>query len=521
MKFDNRELLEAMSYEIGDPDVDQPKPHQIRYKEGWRPKLNPIQAEAVSSKAIYKLYYGERGTGKSIGALEELVQYCYEEDNCLGYIIVREIGMGTEGGAWHKLVTDILPQWVDGMGLVHTDPKQDAQTKKLYVWISNVHGGWSMIMMASLPVPSQVEGKMRGREPQIIFVDEAQTLESDTYFTSLLMQLGRRKGQVQPSKIIFACNPEGPSHWLYKRFFEEPVNQETGEWDDRYAKFHIPITDNEANLPPNYFRDYVEPAVRNDPIAYARLIKGEWVDRPDGDTLFGEDFSDLIHIRGDALQNKGLVPVVPHPIIVSYDLGAAHSSIHFKQIIPTLDKIFKLIIDEFDFVGQYMPYAVLVPKLIDRMVYWDKRMVFDFSWQHISDSSAFDQYRAKDGSFDAWDVEQISKEYVKKMGLSERYIIKMKPAPKGEHSIEARVRMVKDDLISRSLLVSATCQRTKEMFMRLPCDPENRMKPRKKSRYGHNLDSMSYGFFYFQTSRSNVPGATASITPMTYPVGAR
>lgn len=513
----NKEALSAMADQLrGDePSENRPDPHHIIYRDGWRPHLNPIQKKAKDSKAIFKLLYGERGSGKTWGALHELVEYCYRNDNCLAFIILKEFAMGTEGGAWNKLLQSVIPEWKQGLGITATETRYDAQTKKPYIWLSNRHGGWSMIMLASLPVAHQVEGKIRGREPNIMMVDEAQTLESDTYFTSLLMQLGRTASD-DPSKIIFCCNPEGPSHWLYKRFFEMPVDPETGNWDARYAHFHIPISDNLPNLPEGYYENYVLPAVKNDPIAKARLVDGEWVDRPEGDSLFDGAFSEVVHIVGDRAKSEGLLPVVPHPILVGYDLGGAHSSIHFKQIVPTLHKIYRLCIDELDFVGQYTPYAKSIPMVIQRMLYWEEKMKFEFQWFHISDSSAFNMYRAKEGSYDVWDVEKISRAYVKENNLHERFIIRMKECPKGEFSIEARVRLETDALVSNSTLVSATCPRTKEMFMRLPHDIKDRLKPKPKHRYVHNFDSYSYPDFYYSTRRVEVPGATGEITPMYY-----
>lgn len=517
-KFVTKGSLEALARSLieDEPEIEKPAPHHVQYRDGWRPKLNPIQQKAHDTKAIFSLLYGERGSGKTIGALHSIVDYCYRNENCLAFIILKEFAMGTEGGAWNKLLQFVLPEWQQGIGMVSTETKYDAQTKKPYVWISNRHGGWSMIMLASLPVAHQVEGKVRGREPDIIMVDEAQTLESDTYFTSLLMQLGRKhKNGGDPSKIIFCCNPEGPSHWLYKRFFEMPLNEETGEWDHRYAHFHIPVSDNLVNLPEGYYENYVLPAVKNDPVMKARLVDGEWVDRQEGDTLFEGAYSDVF-VRGDAVKSIGLLPVIPNPMIVSYDLGGAHSSITFLQIVPTLDKIFRLCLDELDFVGQYTPYSKSIPQVIQRMIYWEEKMKFEFQWNHISDSSAFNMYRAEEGSYDVWDVEKISRAYVEKNGLSERFIIRMKECPKGEFSVEARVRLITDALVSESLLISATCRRAREMFMRLPHDPKDRLKPKPKSRYTHNFDSLSYGFFFYSTRRLDVPGTLEVVEPLYY-----
>lgn len=536
--FDNAEVMEALAREMGPPpDMGQEQePEKSPYENGWRPNLNPIQRQAIVDEAIYKLYYGERGTGKSIGALHELVEYVYRNENCLGYIIVKEIGMATQGGAWHKLQVQILPEWKAGNNLIFTESRLDSQTKNPYVWIRNRHNGWSMIMLASLPVAHQVEAKIRGREPQIIFVDEAQVLDTDTYFSSLIMQLGRRPGSTDRAKIIFCCNPEGPSHWLYKRFFEMPVNEETGEWDARYAKWHIPITDNAKNLPPGYYEDYVLPAVKNDPILEARLVRGEWVDRPDGDSLFAGYFVEGVHVKGDRFKNQGIMPVKfkSIPIIVSYDPGAAHTVVYFKQVVPTLDKIYKLVFDEIDHVGQYTPYTKLVPEIIDRMIYWDDRMEFQFNWTHVSDDSAFNQYRAATGSFDAWDIEKISKTVVEerkkrldadpgdmdKAKLLEakakldRYVIKMKAAPKGDFSVEARTRMMNEDLVTSSIMISAaTCPKGVEMFMRLTHEPDDALQPKKKSRYGHNFSAMTYGFFWAKHRPNGTASTPDPVTP--------
>lgn len=515
--LDNQDVIAALQDELRDVEETRPDPHHIVYKKGWRPKLNPIQKKAVNSKAIFKLYYGERGTGKGHGAIHEMIDYLYRNDNALGYIVVKEIGMGIEGGAWHKLKMDAMPEWEQGLG-IQPVYGTDFQTKSPYCWISNRHGGWSCVILKSMPVAEQVEMKVRGREPDIVFVDEAQALKSDTYFTSLIMQLGRRRGVAKdPSKIIFVCNPEGPSHWLYQRFFLMPVNEETGTWDARYAHFHIPISDNLANLPENYYENYVLPAVANDPIAKARLVDGQWVDRPTGESLFSNEFVEAIHVKGDAGKNLGLLPVVGIPMIVSWDPGAANTVVFFEQLVATATSgVYLLIIDEFDWVGAYTPYKTVVRKIIEREMWWEKTMGGAFQWVHVSDSSAFSMYRPNTGSFDVKDIEKISKEYVTEREFEPRFIIKMRECPKRDFSIEARVRMLKDDLISNRFMLSATCPKAKEMFLRLPADPDNGMVPKKKTRYCHDFDAMTYGPFFFRQSYLGVPGKVEPIKPMVY-----
>ena len=101
--------------------------------------------------AKYILAYGERGSGKtySLGG-HKLVRHCYENFNALALIIVGVRSQATMGGVWHKLQVEILPEWVEGIGLNHTDERQDTQ-KNLYIDIENRFGGHSRICLISIP----------------------------------------------------------------------------------------------------------------------------------------------------------------------------------------------------------------------------------------------------------------------------------------------------------------------------------------------------------------------------------
>lgn len=506
-------LAQALGEWSDEPDLTPPETtHAEKWRAGWRPRLNQIQQEAHDTNALFVLLWGPRASGKTTGALHELVEHCYLNKNALGLLVVKEIAQATDGGAWYKLEMEVLPVWVsgnrspsgelldNGIGLPHTPSKLDNTTKRAIIWIANIHGGWSMILLLSLPVGHQVTNKVKGKEPSFIVCDEAQTMQSPDYFKSIVQQLGRRPGIVGNQKIIFCANPDAPSHWLYQRFFVLPVNAKTHRYDKRYAQFRVTREDNQKFIPKGYYENYLMTAVAGDAIEKARMIDGEWVERPVGDCLFRNDFSVPYHVRGDRIKGEGITPLPGNDIIVSYDLGQANTCVHFEQRIVTVEKVFKLIIDEIDFTDQWVSYQKLVPKIVDRMRYWDSfvvdgKPIGPFKYVHISDNSAFNQFRAKDGSFDAQDIEIISREHVEKYELDGRYVIRMLACPKGPNSIEARVRMIKDDLQQNALLVSATCPRTIEMFTKLEEDPDNHVKPRPKTRQVHRFDSLSYGFF--------------------------
>lgn len=488
-----------------------------KWKAGWRPNKNRAQLEGYRSPAVFKLYHGERGGGKGHCALDELVEHCFLESNAQGMIIMKETGMSRQGGIWDRLIQDILPRWKngnldrngnkldDGIGLEYSEPRLDPKTKMPIVTIENRFGFGCEIVFVSFNIDKAVEAKVKGREPSFIIVDEAQTLNSDSYFKYVIQQLGRRKRIEGKQKAIYCANPAGTKHWLYKIFFVDPYKKDADGnivKDERFAAIHMPFSANEHNVPPNYYEDYVLPAIGGDRIERMRMVEGIWIDRPEGNALFAEEWSAQRAVKGSIKEGSGIQPLEDVPVIVSYDLGAPNSSIHMGQLVPTVDRVYKLIFDEFDYVGEkYKPYSVIVPAIIDRMILWEEIIGKPIEWVHISDQAAWHQYRAKDGSYDHRDVEELSKQYVEEKGLPSRFVIKMIPCPRGDGSIAARVRMLKESFKKDEIIVSASCIKTIEMFEMLEEHPEKALEPKRDKIQVHRFDSLSYGFFYYYAGR--------------------
>lgn len=510
------DVLSAMAEDINPPPPSGLSHTEI-YDGGWRPKLNKgAQEKVYDTECAFTLAYGERGSGKTISALHKLVRHAYENNNALCLVIVGVKRMAEEGGSWHKLQMDILPEWQEGLGFdrdsnpFYTQPKTNT-AKDVFIWIRNRFNGWSRVVLLSMPVGAFVSDRVKGMEPSFVMVDEAQTLETDTYFRHIVQQVGRRPGITTKQQVVYCANPAGPSHWLYHYFFERPIHDETGEWNPEFLTIHVPVQENLHNLAPNYWKNVLE-AVRGDEIEEARMTRGEWIDRPEGAALFKEMFKDTLHVRGDFRRDKGIIPIKGHPVIIGYDPGAAHTSIHFLQYIATTDKLFWLVFDELNYVGKYMPYFRVVPELIGRMQYWEAVAGSQFKFEHISDESAFNQYRAKDGSYDAWDIEQLSKDHVEKGKLDQRFVIKMKACPKGPGSVEARVRALADLLSKNEIVVSATCPKTREMLMKLEEDKDAKFKPRR-SPHLHPFDSLTYPIIYYCAGRGRHAVKAAEVIP--------
>ena len=455
------------------------------------------------SMAHYILCYGERGTGKTfVAGGHKLARHCYENFNALALVIVGVRSQATMGGVWHKLLTEVLPLWKDGLAIHITEERQDTQ-KNLFIDVENRYGGYSRIVLISVPWGSFIKDRIKGFEPSYVFVDELTNLDSEDYFTAVVQQLGRRPGIHTPQQYIAACNPAGPSHWVYRRFFETPYNDK-GKWNDDYAVFHVPIKENIDNLPKGYY-DRVMQAVTDDPIEEARMIRGEWVDRPLGEAIFKPYFVEGIHIRGN--HKRRIMPLPEYPIVCGWDPGSVNNAIIFEQIIPAADKTIWIIFDEVVHINEHVPYTRLVVEVMRRMRYWNRHLDTKMTYHHISDNSAFNQYRAATGSYDVRDIEGISRE---KSDTFELDPIRMVAAPKFSGSVESRIRLTIAKLQKEEMLVSGPCEHIKKMFLNLVSekagksyDPGRPFKPRR-SVYLHAFDAMSYPFLYYDAGPSRI-----------------
>ena len=464
----------------------------------WIPSLGVTQRKIFDDPSNYILAYGERGSGKTfvLGG-HKLVRHLYENFNALAVVIVGVRSQATMGGVWHKLQTEILPEWVDGIDLEHTSERQDTQ-KNLFMDVTNRFGGTSRVVLISIPYGAFIRDRIKGFEPSYVFIDELTNLDPNDYFNAVVQQLGRRQGIHGPQQYTAACNPEGPSHWVYKRFFEAPYDED-GAWNDDYGTYHVKIEENLVNLPEGYYAR-IEEAVKNDPIEEARMVRGEWIDRPAGEAIFGPYFNDALHSKGDA--KTGLLPSPKYPVVLGWDPGSVNNAVIFMQVLPGLERSVWLVFDELVTINKKLPYTTLIPLVMRKMAYWNRKMNHKFSFVHVSDNSAFNQYRAKQGSYDVRDIQEISASKADTFNLE---AIRMKAAPKFNGSVEARVRLTIAKLQNEEFLMSVQCSNIRKMFRNLVSekqgktyDPNLAFKPRR-SVYVHAFDAMSYPFLYYDS----------------------
>lgn len=481
--------------------------------EPWSPSLSGSQQELFESTSKYILAYGERASGKTfvLGG-HKLVRHAYENFNALCLVVVGVKSQATQGGVWHKLQTEILPEWKEGLGIEHTDEKMDLQ-KAPYIDIQNRYGGWSRISLMSAPFGNILTDRIKGFEPSYVFVDELTNLESPAYFNAIVQQIGRRQGIEGCQQYCAACNPAGPSHWVYKRFFESPLNEE-GEYNKDYHVVHVKIAENVANLPEGYYERVME-AVSNDHVEAQRMIEGKWVDRPAGDSIFKAYYNKNLHVIGD--KKKGIVPNPDFPVIIGYDPGSVNNACIFMQNLVGKEKSIWTVFDELVTINKKIPYTTLIPLIYRKMKYWNEHVDKKLKYVHISDNSAFNQYRAKTGSYDVRDFEEISKSKCDTFGCEP---IRMKAAPKFAGSVEGRVRLMIAKLTSEEIMFSAQCTESIKSIRNIASerqrdgkyDPNLGLKP-KRSVYIHAFDAMTYPIMFFdvKTSTAQATVSTSSI----------
>jgi len=466
-------------------------------------------------------------SGKTVGVAHACVRHAYENRDAFCMLIALTIRTGKEG-IFHDLESLVLPAWRDGnkepeyvngeknpragelldegMGLEYTASQQDPDTKDRVIWVRNMHNTWSKILLVSIPYAEAVDTRIRGPAPSFVGVEEITLASSDEYFKYPAAQLGRRRHITGPQQFYASCNPEGPSHWVYKTWWVDCIDDKTGKRDSDYAVFHVKATENIDRLPKGYIENLAK--ILKDPIERRRLINGEWVDRPSGQSIFKNYFMPNIHVIGDGLRNIGWKPLKGFPLIVGYDPGPANFSISMLQHVPTKEKNLWIVFDELNFVGQHTPYHVVVPRLLRRMDMWKDEIDAPVTWVHIGPDDAFSHMR-HDGSFDASEIERLSKGR-----------IKMRGTPQAGGSVAQRVTMLIGHLLEETIYFSATAPKTIDMMRMLAStkadpkkyDPDAGLKP-MRSVYLHSFDSLTYPLFYYQLNSGSLPSSAARDIP--------
>lgn len=528
------DLLAEEQLQIDD-DYTQPPPGGVgppAPEEFWEPPMGDAGRQIFDCYKKFMLAHGERGSGKTYACLHKLVRHLYENDGAMACITVVTRSSAILGGAWSKF-QKVLQIWEDGIGL-QGEGKEGEFVFKMddgrnrYVWIKNMHGGWSMAFLKSMQHADQIKERVKGMEFSFFFFDELTETDDERYFTDTIQQLGRLPG-IHPQQFLGACNPpdEGEDHWVYKRFFTgfDDPNSKIPKKRTDYGVFHVPMTENVFMDNKEEYIATVMEACRNDPTAYDRLIRGLWIKKPTGKGLFSEWFRRELHVRGDLAKQQFIIPTGA-VVDIGYDIGTANTAITFEEKLQTKRGELWSWFDEIVLVEKYVPIPQVVPMLLARMNYWCGRVDRPLHFNHIADSASFDQMRP-DGTYDARKLEQEVVEAFKKnheklmdgkgdlypylhhiiyenpaAPIHERVLrsqpIRLRACEKPDGSVMARVKMTIARLQANLLVVSARCVKHIEMLENIPVDPDKPYTPLKGTRHKHAFDSSTYVVYHYE-----------------------
>lgn len=510
-KIDNEAF--AWIGEQMEPPAPRPPP-----KEGkpWMPRQTRAQRELFDSTEKAVLCWGPKGGAKSYGCVEKLVKHCYRNRNALAMILVTVQNMAVKGGSWDILTNEVLPKWRDGnpdptdptrerrtdegMGLVYTDVKYDANHCP-FIWIQNKYGSWSMITVMSCPHANQLRLRIRGVAPSMIFLDEATSCSGHEYYESAAAQLGRRPQVEDPQQFIAATNPEDPDHWVFLKWFIEPYDEATGAKDPAFRDIFFPAEDNKVNLPPGYLEGLVSVYGKNATEA-ARMIGGEWVSAPSGDAIFAGLFSVITHVRplNEQMQphkDEWLEPNPAYPMILGIDPGSVYNSFIFLQRLPMKERFPWVVFDEVVILRKRISFGKLIPAVMRRIRFWRDTVGAEMPMVWISDENAFNVFRANTGSFDNLEIE---KAYEMNRAALNLEPMRMRPCPKFNGSVDARLTLMESALAEEQIIVSSRCVRVRQMLEKLECekqkpgapfDPKLARTPRR-SDHIHVFDGATY-----------------------------
>ncbi|MEU8035699.1 terminase family protein [Streptosporangium sp. NPDC049078] len=210
------------------------------------PRLSELQERSIAhSTARINIWSGAVRSGKTISSLLRWLMYVAQAPRG-GALVVSGKTLDTVG---RNILGPLQDPALFGDVAQHVHYTRGAST-------ATILGRQIEVITAN---DARAEGRLRGLTAAGAYVDEL-TLLPEAFFTQLLARLS-----VPGAKLFGTTNPDGPSHWVRKKFILR-----AGELDLRH--WHFTLDDNPA-LDPAYVAALKQEYVG---LWYRRFIKGEW-----------------------------------------------------------------------------------------------------------------------------------------------------------------------------------------------------------------------------------------------------
>jgi len=464
----------------------------------WYPELSPKQLEIYNSPGRCILASGPKMSGKTWGNLHRLIRHAVETPRARIGMFAKTVKNAKAGGVWNDVIELVLPEWLDARTTKITTrksdgtlgPKQDAQTRMMYIRLANQYGGESEIQLHSIDNENEVESIAKGTRFSMFYFAELSNFRSRLVFDITSDQLRMPGLDFWGHLWLSDTNPadDGPDSWIYKLWYEDRVDQDskTPALQRQLALIEVMIHDNP------YLSDEEREALiqrfAHDKDLYARYIEGRWTRASKG-ALFGEQFREEVHVVGDcSLVNKDdwevLLPTENcNQLFSGWDLGDKYHSTHIAEVIDPGDgngKIYWILDEVNHLTDDNMGLSEFVDEFMEHFDLWNRQCKKMPVWRHWSDSAALTNYRAGAEGYDANLVYKYS----------ETNVI-LQAAPKFPGSIQKRINLLRVLLHEDRIMISAKCKMTIEMVKALRAG-STLSKPIAPSKFRHVFDSLTY-----------------------------
>ena len=224
--------------------------------QDFDPREIPWQYEATKyfedfdySYGILELFFsGSIGSAKTIEHIHLIVRHCVENDGAR-YLIIRRALKDLKRTSWNVLLSHIsdIPHVIKSYN--------KSELKITFTNGSEIIG--DSYDKADLD-------KFKSLELSGADFEEITECNKDTY-EAIKMRVGRIPS-VKQNIITARCNPDEPSHWLYKYFIQDDQK--------KHKKTFYSLTEQNKFLPSWYIDNLKEDL---DPMMARRMLKGEWL----------------------------------------------------------------------------------------------------------------------------------------------------------------------------------------------------------------------------------------------------
>jgi hypothetical protein len=245
------------------------------------------------SKARVRFLVGARGTGKTTSDALEAVGHCWHTPGSLVLVLRKtEESQGTTAvqtfndvyhhcGEWYVKKECSLFKSLEGGREVRVPSREAVEEWQKFIaagpsktqqklWLDTEGERLcGKIIFRGLNHPTIAGSKLRSFEcSMVIFVEADQLTREDFNMAILCLRLKDAHGRSHPDyNSIVDTNPPAPDHWIARL-------EEAGEFTD-YEFWHIPMAENEHNLPPDYVRA-AKAQYRDHPTMYERMVNGNY-----------------------------------------------------------------------------------------------------------------------------------------------------------------------------------------------------------------------------------------------------